>query len=110
MTAAKPRSERFERGLKTRREVLGAEYVDRSLPPLFATLRGRGPCLCVICSDHGHSPVDEHYDLPVRLETDHGLRAAYHSWPVMRRRPDGFRIHARVPATEMHRFSDLAVA
>jgi 4-carboxymuconolactone decarboxylase len=31
MTAAKPRSERFERGLKTRREVLGADYVDRSL-------------------------------------------------------------------------------
>ena len=27
----KPKSERFERGLKTRREVLGAEYVDRSL-------------------------------------------------------------------------------
>jgi len=31
MKAAKPRSERFERGLKTRREVLGADYVDRSL-------------------------------------------------------------------------------
>jgi 4-carboxymuconolactone decarboxylase len=27
----KPRSERFERGLKTRRAVLGADYVDRSL-------------------------------------------------------------------------------
>ena len=27
----KPRSERFEKGLQTRREVLGAEYVDRSL-------------------------------------------------------------------------------
>ena len=27
----KPRSERFERGLKTRREVLGADYVERSL-------------------------------------------------------------------------------
>lgn len=31
MTASKPRSEKFERGLKTRREVLGAEYVDRSI-------------------------------------------------------------------------------
>ena len=31
MTASKPRSERFERGLTTRREVLGAEYVDSSL-------------------------------------------------------------------------------
>ncbi len=27
----KPRSERFERGLKTRQEVLGADYVGRSL-------------------------------------------------------------------------------
>ncbi|MCO5073137.1 MAG: carboxymuconolactone decarboxylase family protein [Rhizobiaceae bacterium] len=31
MTASKPRSERFERGLTTRREVLGAAYVDSSL-------------------------------------------------------------------------------
>ena len=31
MTENKPRSERFERGLKTRREVLGADYVDSSL-------------------------------------------------------------------------------
>ncbi len=31
MKRTKPRSERFERGLKTRREVLGADYVDRSL-------------------------------------------------------------------------------
>jgi len=31
MNDAKPRSEKFERGLKTRRAVLGADYVDRSL-------------------------------------------------------------------------------
>src|ERR1044071_8848744 len=31
MSVSKPRSERFERGLKTRKEVLGAEYVDRSI-------------------------------------------------------------------------------
>ena len=31
MSAGKPRSERFERGLKVRREVLGDAYVDRSL-------------------------------------------------------------------------------
>ena len=31
MSGNKPRSERFERGLKTRREVLGSEYVDSSL-------------------------------------------------------------------------------
>jgi 4-carboxymuconolactone decarboxylase len=29
--ADKPRSDKFERGLKTRRAVLGSEYVDRSL-------------------------------------------------------------------------------
>ena len=31
MSASKPRSEKFERGLKTRRAVLGDDYVDRSL-------------------------------------------------------------------------------
>lgn len=31
MSANRPRSERFENGLKTRREVLGTEYVDGSL-------------------------------------------------------------------------------
>jgi 4-carboxymuconolactone decarboxylase len=31
MTGTKPRSEKFERGLKTRRSVLGDAYVDRSL-------------------------------------------------------------------------------
>ena len=31
MSAEKPRSEKFERGLKTRRAVLGADYVDNSL-------------------------------------------------------------------------------
>lgn len=31
MSDRKERSEKFERGLKTRRAVLGAEYVDRSL-------------------------------------------------------------------------------
>ncbi len=36
----KKKSERFERGLKTRREVLGAEYVDRSLEQADAILVG----------------------------------------------------------------------
>ncbi|WP_192246629.1 carboxymuconolactone decarboxylase family protein [Mesorhizobium silamurunense] len=31
MPQTRTRSERFERGLKTRREVLGSEYVDKSL-------------------------------------------------------------------------------
>ena len=28
-------------------------YVDGCLPPLFDAIRRRGPCLCVLCSDHG---------------------------------------------------------
>ncbi|MFY9264244.1 MAG: alkaline phosphatase family protein [Solirubrobacterales bacterium] len=41
--------------------------------------------LIAVCSDHGHCPVDEHFDLPVRLERDHGLRVAYHSLRALRR-------------------------
>ncbi|MEA2478804.1 MAG: hypothetical protein QOJ07_726 [Thermoleophilaceae bacterium] len=65
--------------------------VDRAVGAAARTLRQQGrydDTLLVVCSDHGHSPVREHYDLPVRLETDFGLRAAYHSWPVLRRRPE----------------------
>lgn len=35
--------------------------------------------LLAIVSDHGHTPVDEHFDVAVRMEEDHGLRVAYHS-------------------------------
>jgi arylsulfatase A-like enzyme len=28
-------------------------YVDRALGRLFAAIRLRGPCLCIVCSDHG---------------------------------------------------------
>lgn len=31
MTSDRPRSEKFEKGLKTRREVLGGEYVDKNV-------------------------------------------------------------------------------
>lgn len=37
------------------------EYVDRCLPPLFDTLRQRGPCLAVICSDHGTAYGEDGY-------------------------------------------------
>jgi hypothetical protein len=65
--------------------------VDRTVGRAATALRARGDyddTLIVVCSDHGHSPVREHYDLPVRLEEDHGLRVAYHSWPVLRRHPE----------------------
>ena len=29
------------------------EYIDRSLPPLFAAARKRAKTLCIFCSDHG---------------------------------------------------------
>jgi hypothetical protein len=40
-----------EDSIQTHAAALG--YVDRHLPALWAALRRRGPCLCVICSDHG---------------------------------------------------------
>jgi hypothetical protein len=36
-------------------------YVDRSLPPLFAALRRRGPSLVLICSDHGTAYGEDGY-------------------------------------------------
>jgi hypothetical protein len=44
--------------------------------------------LILLCSDHGHTPVHTHYDLPVRLERDFGLRVAYHSRAMLKRDPD----------------------
>ena len=64
--------------------------VDRAVGRAAKALRARGDyddTLIVVCSDHGHSPVHEHYDLPVRLETDAGIRTAYHSLPAARRDP-----------------------
>lgn len=36
-------------------------YVDRCLPPLFAALAARGPCLCLIMSDHGTAYGEDGY-------------------------------------------------
>lgn len=36
-------------------------YVDRSLPPLFAALRRRGPSLVLVCSDHGTAYGEDGY-------------------------------------------------
>ena len=33
--------------------AVALSYVDRHVPALFAAVRRRGPCLCVLCSDHG---------------------------------------------------------
>lgn len=36
-------------------------YVDRQLPPLFETLRHRGPCFTILCSDHGTAYGEDGY-------------------------------------------------
>jgi hypothetical protein len=36
-------------------------YVDQCLPPLFAALQARGPCLCLIMSDHGTAYGEDGY-------------------------------------------------
>jgi len=43
--------------------------------------------LLVVSSDHGHQPVEHHFDLPVRLQ-ERGLRVAYHPRRVGIRHPD----------------------
>jgi hypothetical protein len=36
-------------------------YVDRCLPPLLAALQARGPCLCLVMSDHGTAYGEDGY-------------------------------------------------
>lgn len=65
--------------------------IDRAVGDAAEELRRRGTyddTLIVVCSDHGHTPVHTHYDLPVRLEDDFGIRTAYHSRAVFRRDPE----------------------
>ena len=65
--------------------------IDRAVGQAAAELRRRGAyddTLIVVCSDHGHTPVHTHYDLPVRLEEDFGIRTAYHSRAVFKRDPE----------------------
>jgi type I phosphodiesterase/nucleotide pyrophosphatase len=65
--------------------------IDRAVGDAARELRRVGSydeTLIVVCSDHGHTPVHTHYDLPVRLEEDLGLRVAYHSRAVLQRDPD----------------------
>lgn len=40
--------------------------------------------LIAVVSDHGHAPVNEHYDIAVKLEEDFGLKTAYHSMRAWR--------------------------
>lgn len=62
--------------------------VDRAIGSLARKLQRRGSyekTLLVVCSDHGHCPVGEHFDIAVRMERDHDLRVAYHSAKAWRR-------------------------
>jgi hypothetical protein len=36
-------------------QMAALEYVDACLPPLFAALRRRGPCFCLVMADHGEA-------------------------------------------------------
>lgn len=65
--------------------------VDRTVGAVARQLQRTGDyerTLIVVCSDHGHCPVDQHFDLPVRIERDHGLRVAYHSRRAWRRKAE----------------------
>jgi hypothetical protein len=65
--------------------------IDRAVGDAVAALHRAGAyddTLIVVCSDHGHTRVHAHFDLPVRLEEDFGLRVAYHSRAVFERNPD----------------------
>jgi hypothetical protein len=65
--------------------------IDRAVGDAARELRRLGTyddTLIVVCSDHGHTPVHTHYDLPVRLGDDLGLGVAYHSRAVFKRDPD----------------------
>ncbi len=44
-----------------RTQAAALSYVDKHLPPLFAALRQRGPCLVIICSDHGTAYGEDGY-------------------------------------------------
>jgi hypothetical protein len=64
--------------------------VDRAVGRAAEALRRAGKyesTLLIVCSDHGHCPVERHFDLPVRLEEDHGLRVGYHSGRLAVRSP-----------------------
>jgi hypothetical protein len=61
--------------------------VDRTVGAVARKLQrvgGYDETLIAIVSDHGHCPVNEHFDLAVRMEKDHGLRVAYHSMRAWR--------------------------
>jgi len=73
-------------------EAEGAyRLVDRAVGAAAKALLAAGryeSTLLVICSDHGHRPVEHHFDLPVLLEEERGVRVAYHTPRVRLRHPE----------------------
>jgi hypothetical protein len=62
--------------------------VDRTVGAVARKLQRRGDydsTLITIVSDHGHAPVNEHFDVAVEMEKQHGLKVAYHSMKAWRR-------------------------
>lgn len=65
--------------------------IDRAVGDAAEALMAAGryeSTLLVICSDHGHRPVKHHFDLPVLLEEERGVRVAYHTPRVRIRHPE----------------------
>src|SRR4029079_5094204 len=62
--------------------------IDRTVGEVARKLKrigGYEDALIAVVSDHGHAPVNEHFDIAVKLEADHGLRTAYHSMHAWRK-------------------------
>jgi hypothetical protein len=66
----------------------GYRRADRTVGAVARKLKrigGYDETLIAVVSDHGHARVNEHFDIAVKLEEDHGLRTAYHSMHAWRR-------------------------
>lgn len=65
--------------------------VDRAIGQMARELQRLGryeSTLIGVVSDHGHCPVNEHFDVAVWLEQERGLRVAYHSLKALRPRAE----------------------
>ena len=46
----------------TETQIAALAYTDSTLPPLFDTLAERGPCLVILCSDHGTTFCEDGFE------------------------------------------------
>jgi hypothetical protein len=65
--------------------------VDRTVGDAARALKALGrydQTLLAVVSDHGHEPVDQHFDIGPRIERHFGVKTAYHSLKGWRFDPD----------------------